>query len=86
MKSEYIYYANKAYSNLEKSEELFEKEAYIISYVKCALLRKEDLDDFCINGTSVSVFNTGRGYALYFDGHCIDIDVYEDMIVNLEVE
>lgn len=86
MKSEYIASANLAYSNLKESEELFRQEAYILSYVKCSLLRKEELNDFYTNGINVSTYKTGNGYALYFDNYCINIDVFENMIVDFEIK
>lgn len=86
MKSEYISSANLAYSNLKDSEEAFRQEAYILSYAKCVLLRREELNDFYTNGVYVSTYKTGNGYALYFDNHYINIDVYENMIVDFEIK
>lgn len=84
-KSEYIYSANSAYSNLQEYEEIFEKEASVISYLKCALLRNDDIDDFYVNGIGVNVYETSSGYELYFDSYVMDVDVYDKQIIDFEV-
>lgn len=84
-KSDYIEKANLAYSNLEKHEEIFEVEAEILSYVKCSLLRNEDLDDFYTYGTSVYVYQTSNGYELCFNDYQMYIEVYDKQIVDFSV-
>ena len=82
MKSDYILCANQVYSNIKQAELLFEQEAYVLSYAKCALLRNEELDDFNIKGINVSVYNTGNGYELCFNGHTIEIEVYDKLVID----
>ena len=82
MKSEYISSANKVYANLEEVERIFEKEAYVLSYAKCVILRKEELNDFYTNGISVTVFKTSNGYELCFDGNTIELEIYDNQIIN----
>ena len=84
-KSDYIYSANTAFSNLQECEEIFELEANVISYFKCMLLRNDEIDDFYINGIYVSVYETPDGYELYFDSYEMNIDVYDKQIINFEV-
>jgi len=84
IKADYISSGNTVYSKLEEYQAIFEEEAYIISYVKCTLLRKEELSDFNINGIEVSVFNSNDGYELYFDDYLISIEVYDDQIVGFK--
>lgn len=84
-KSDYIYSANTIYSNLRKNEETFAKEAYVLSYVKCALLRNEELDDFYINGISVAVSNISGGYNLRFSSYSMDIEVSDKQIIDFSV-
>ena len=84
-KSDYIYKANMAYANLQDHEQVFEMEAQVLSYVKCVLLRNEDLDDFYIYGSVVSVYQTSNGYELYFDDYKMNIDVYDKQIVDFSV-
>ena len=74
-----------AYANLQDHEQAFEMEAQVLSYVKCALLRNEDLDDFYIYGSVVSVYQTSNGYELYFDDYKMNIDVYDKQIVDFSV-
>ena len=74
-----------AFVNLIKHEEIFDIEVQIMSYVKCALLRNEELDDFYINGNTVSVYHTSNGYELYFDDYKIDVDVYDKQIIDFKV-
>lgn len=85
VKSDYISKANKAYANLAEYESTFEKEAYVLSYVKSTLLRNEKLEDFCINGVDVSVYEMSNGYQLYFDDYVMDVETYEKQIINFEL-
>lgn len=85
-KSDYISKANEAYYNLRQYEEIFYKEAQIIDYVKCELLRNEDIDDFYIDGCMVSVNNTVNGYNLFFEDYKMNIEVYEKQIVGMALE
>lgn len=86
MKSDYLYTGNSVYDNLREFENIFEEEAYVISYAKCALLRNEELDDFYINGISVSVYENSSGYELYFDEFKLDIEVYDKQIIDFSIE
>lgn len=85
-KSDYLYTANTAYINLKKAENTFEKEAYVISYIKCKLLRNEEIDDYMTNGVFVSVYETTNGYELYFDNYRISIEVYDKQIIDYDIE
>lgn len=85
LKSDYIFKANSVYSNLLEVEEQFEKQAYVLSYVKCILLREEELEDFYINGISVSVYQTSNGYELYYEGKTLDIEVYNKQIIDFKL-
>ena len=82
VKADYVYKANTIYARLEEFEELFEAEAAVLSYAKCALMRQAPLDDYAANGIYVSVYNSGNGYDLYFLDYVMEIDVYEKQIVN----
>lgn len=85
MKSDYIISANRVYENLKEFEDIYEKEAQVISYAKYTLLRNEELDDFIVNGIYVSVYDMADGYELCFDGYFIDIDVYDKQIIHFEM-
>lgn len=85
LKSDYIISANKAYANLEESESLFEEEVYVLSYIKCALLREEEIDDYYINGIYVSVYDTNNGYELCFNGYKLDIEIYDKQIIDINL-
>ena len=85
-KSDYLYTGNSVYSNLREAEDIFEKEAYILHYTKCALLRNETLDDFYTNGIYVNVYENTNGYDLYFDDYRLRIEVYEKQIVDFDIE
>lgn len=85
MKSEYISCANKVYNNLQEVENIFEKEAYVLSYVKCLLLKEEELDDFYINGINVNAYEISNGYELCFDGIVMNIETYDKQIINFEI-
>ena len=84
-KSDYIEKANQTYLNLKEYENVFAKEAKIMSYVKCSLLRKEELNDFNIGGTRVSVYQTNNGYQLFFENYKLKIEVYNCMIVDFDL-
>ncbi len=84
MKSDYIYTANNVYSNLNEFESIFKKEADVLSYVKCRLLRKEELQDFFVNGMEVCVYSIANGYSLFFDNYVMDIEVYDNQIINFK--
>lgn len=85
LKSDYIISANNVYNNLIQLEDIYEKQAQVISYAKYTLLRNEELEDYVINGIYVSVYKTSSGYELCFDEYSIDIDVYDKQIVDFSV-
>ena len=85
LKIDYIYKANKTYENLVSFEEEFIERIKVINYVKCALLRKEDLDDFDVDGIYVSVYGKSDGYDLFFDKYNLSIEIYDDMIINMSI-
>lgn len=85
MKSDNIIAANTVYSNLKKHQEVFEIEAKIISYVKCALLKNEELEDFNVDDIYVSVYNVTNGYELCFNDYVIEIEIYDKQIVDYTV-
>ena len=84
-KSDYLYKANEVFYNLQEYEDTFNYEAQILSYVKCILLRNEELDDFDINGIYVSVYDTSSGYELLFDTYTMEIEVYDKQIVDFSI-
>ena len=84
-KADYVYKADTVYMKLEEFEELFETEAHILTYAKCALVKEMELDDFSAGGVYVSVYNSRNGYDLYFMNYVMEIDVYEKQIVNFSV-
>ena len=84
-KSEYIYSANYVYSNLKDYMDIYEKEAYIINYLKCALVRNEDIGDFYINDCYVDVNKNSDGYDLYFDSYVMSIEVYDKQIIDVVI-
>ena len=84
-KSDYIFKADQVYRNLREFEESFESEAQVINYAKCVLIRKEELEDFYVNGISVSVYENHDGYELHYLDFVMDISVYEDQIIAFDV-
>ena len=82
MKSEYILAADNVYMNLRENEEAFAKEAAVLSYAKCILMRNEPLEDFSVNGTPVRVYGDNGIYELYYGGYRLEIYVYEKQIVD----
>lgn len=85
-KSDYIEKANSAYINLINYEEVFEIETQVIDYVKCALLRNDELDDFYIDNYLVSVYHNGNEYDLYFANYEMEIEVYDKQIVGMSMQ
>ena len=85
-KADYIYKADTIYKELEEFEELFEAEAHVLTYAKCALMKEDGLDDFTVSGIYVSVYNSSNGYDLYFLDYLMEIDVYDKQIVNFNVK
>lgn len=86
MKNDYIIAGNEVYSNLKEYETVLAREAHILDYVKCVLLREETLEDFYTYGTYVFVYEVTNGYTLYFDDYRLDIEVYEKQIVSTNLE
>ena len=84
-KADYVYKADTVYKKLEDFEELFEIEAHILAYVKCVLVKDMELDDFSERGVYVSVYNSSNGYDLYFMDYVMEVDVYENQVVNFNV-
>ena len=85
-KSDYIVKANEAYYNLREYEDMFYKETQIIDYLKCALLRNDNIDDFYIDDCLVSVYHIAGGYNLFFDDYKMNIEIYEKQIVGMSIE
>ena len=85
-KSDYLYVGNSVFDNLREAEKIFEDEVYIVSYAKCVLLRNEKLDDFCINGVSVIVYENIRGYELFFADYRLDLEIYDKQIIDFSIE
>lgn len=84
-KSDYIYKANTIYSDLKEMNDFFYMESQVINYVKCLLLRNEEIEDFNVAGIDVLVYSTDSGYELCFDDYVIEIEVCDKQIVNFEV-
>lgn len=85
-KSDYILNANQVYFNLKEYESILEKEIQVISYIKCKLLRNEQLDDFNIGSINVVVYGGDDEYDLYFDTYRLKIEVYNKQIVSSILE
>ena len=85
-KSEYIYSANSVYSSLREYVGIYKKEAYIINYLKCALLRNEDIGDFYFDDCYVDVNKNSDGYDLYFDNYVMNIEVYDKQIIGADIK
>lgn len=85
-KLDYIEKCNNAYYNLNEFTDSFYEEALIINHVKCVLLQNEELTDFNINGINVEVYEQNDSYNLFFDDKQINIDVYDNMVVDYYVE
>ena len=85
-KSDYIFKANTVYDNLLEFEDTFALQAQVIDYAKCALIRNEDLTDYYVYGTYVSVYKNTNGYDLYFDDYHISLEVYDKQIIDYEME
>ncbi len=86
LKADYIYKANSIYHKLEEFEDLFNKEALILNYAKCSLMKEDNLSDFYISGISVEVFDSKNGYDLYFLNYVMEIEVYEKQIIDFTVK
>lgn len=71
--------------NLEEYEDIFAQEAEVMSYAKYTLLRNEELDDFFIDGIYVSVYENSDGYELYFNGHVLNIEIFDKQIVDFDL-
>ena len=84
-KSDYIFKADQVYRNLRDFEETFESEAQVINFAKCVLIRNEELQDFNVNGISVSVYEDHDGYELHYLDYVMDLSVYEDQIIAFDV-
>lgn len=85
-KLDYIEKCNNAYCNLNEFTDSFYEEALIINHVKCVLLQNEELTDFNINGINVEVYEQNDSYSLFFDDIQINVDVYDNMVVDYYVE
>ena len=81
-KSNYIIKANETYLNLKEYEKLFEKEALVISHIKCALLQEVAIEDYYAGNIYVSVHECADGYDLYFDGYMMHLEVVDKQIVD----
>lgn len=84
-KSDYLQSANNVYYNLQENERLFELEANVINYVKCSLLRNEEIDDFYVNGIYVETYETNNGYELCFDDYVMNIEIYDKQIIYFDI-
>ena len=73
------------YINLQENEELFAKEARIINYMKCALLRNEGIESFYVDGIYVDVYESSNGYYLYFDNYEMNIEIYDKQIIGFKI-
>lgn len=78
--SEYIINANEIYIALKDNIEEFKKEALIIDYVKCVLINKEELNDFYIDETYVSVYQNAEYYYLDYDDIELKLEVVDGVI------
>ena len=85
-KIDHLNKANEVYLNLKESENVFEKEARVITKAKCILLKEQGLTDFSAGNMDVRVYRNGDGYELYFDGYVLVLAVYEKQIVDFEMK
>ena len=84
-KADYIYKANEVYNRLNNFESLYEVEANVLTYAKCAIVQENELVDFVIDGIYVSVYNNSKGYDLYFLNYLMKIEVYDKQIIYFSV-
>ena len=85
-KIDHLNKANEVYLNLKESENVFEKEARVITKAKCILLKEQGLTDFSAGNMDVRVYRNRDGYELYFDGYVLVLAVYEKQIVDFEMK
>lgn len=84
-KSDYLKTANDVYYNLQENEKIFESEAIVLNYIKCMIIRNEEIDDFYVDGIYVNVYENSNGYELYFEDYVMNIDVYDKQIINFDI-
>ncbi|MDO4500252.1 MAG: hypothetical protein Q4B60_03145 [Erysipelotrichaceae bacterium] len=60
-------------------------ESAIINEAKCLLVNYDKLDDFVVNGISVSVYPYGNGYRLESGEVKLDIKVSDKMITYCSI-
>lgn len=85
-KLDYISKINNVYANLNEFIDSFADEAMIINHVKCILLQNEELDSFNVNGLDVEVYKQNDGYTLFFADKQMNIDVYDNMVIDYCIE
>lgn len=86
IKADNIYCSNETLVNLRDYEKSFTYEALVINYVKCVLMKNEELDDFFIDGISVNVYRNNYGYDLYFEDYKLELTVYGKQIVDFSLK
>lgn len=82
----YLYLSNKTYKELEEYIDIFEKESIVIDRFKCLLLREEEIDDFSVNGNSVSVYKNNNEYTLLFDNLTLQLFTKDKMIMSYQLK
>lgn len=85
LKADYIYKANSIYKKLQDFEDVFEIEANIINYAKCVIVHDEPLTDFGVMGVYVSVYETSKGYDLYYLDYIMNLNVYDRQIIDFSI-
>ncbi len=84
-KSDYIMKADMVYRNLEEAEKDLYEESLVLDHFKCMLARREEIEDYCVDGICVSVFESSDGYELYYGDRRIALTAYEERIIDFTV-
>lgn len=86
MMNDYIYKATSVFNNIQDSFDILAYEASVIDYVKCVLINKHDLEDFCVNGYDVSVNKNGDTYYLSSDYGTLRLNTSDGLIIDYNSE
>ena len=84
--NDYIYKSNLVYDNINTSIDDFYDEARVIEYAKCALINKQDLNDFIVDEIDVSVDFENDTYHLYYNDIELCLKVKDNLIYDYNRE